>query len=75
MFNDPLSVEECSNLVRRLAGCAFPFQCAHGRPSMVPLAHLSQDSALGPAGLEEGKTPERLLDALKKWKCSMKRGV
>ncbi|TEA16878.1 Vacuolar protein sorting-associated protein 11-like protein [Colletotrichum sidae] len=37
MFNDILSKDECENLVRRLAQCSFPFQCAHGRPSMVPL--------------------------------------
>ncbi|PFH60264.1 hypothetical protein XA68_11251 [Ophiocordyceps unilateralis] len=40
MFNDELSAEERVHLVRRLALCAFPFQCAHGRPSMVPLADL-----------------------------------
>ncbi|KAK3486989.1 putative MLH3 protein [Neurospora crassa] len=40
MFNDELSLDECSSLVLRLASCAFPFQCAHGRPSMVPLLDL-----------------------------------
>ena len=40
MFNDELTMEECSTLVRRLGDCAFPFQCAHGRPSMVPLVNL-----------------------------------
>ncbi|ODQ50594.1 hypothetical protein SAICODRAFT_73368 [Saitoella complicata NRRL Y-17804] len=40
MFNDPLTTEECRVLVEALAGCAFPFQCAHGRPSMVPLVDL-----------------------------------
>ncbi|KAF6813544.1 vacuolar membrane protein [Colletotrichum sojae] len=37
MFNDVLSMPECEALVRRLGRCSFPFQCAHGRPSMVPL--------------------------------------
>ena len=37
MFNDELNMEECQGLVSRLAGCRFPFQCAHGRPSMVPI--------------------------------------
>lgn len=37
MFNDELSTDQCRQLVRRLADCAFPFQCAHGRPSLVPL--------------------------------------
>ncbi|KAM5469758.1 DNA mismatch repair protein [Microsporum audouinii] len=40
MFNDELSIAECQNLVSRLAKCAFPFQCAHGRPSMVPILGL-----------------------------------
>jgi DNA mismatch repair protein MLH3 len=40
MFNDALSLEECEELVQKVASCAFPFQCAHGRPSMVPLIDL-----------------------------------
>lgn len=40
MFNDVLTVDECQNLVSRLARCVFPFQCAHGRPSMVPILDL-----------------------------------
>ncbi|KAJ3951716.1 Vacuolar protein sorting-associated protein 11 [Colletotrichum tropicale] len=40
MFNDILSKDECEDLVRRLGQCAFPFQCAHGRPSMVPLVDM-----------------------------------
>ena len=40
MFNDQLSVDECKALIERLATCAFPFQCAHGRPSIVPLVDL-----------------------------------
>ena len=40
MFNDYLSLSDCQALVERLARCAFPFQCAHGRPSMVPLVDL-----------------------------------
>ncbi|EON62760.1 hypothetical protein W97_01985 [Coniosporium apollinis CBS 100218] len=42
MFNDVLTVKQCERLVERLAGCAFPFQCAHGRPSMVPLVELGR---------------------------------
>ncbi|RDA94670.1 hypothetical protein CP533_2473 [Ophiocordyceps camponoti-saundersi (nom. inval.)] len=49
MFNDELSGEECASLVQRLAQCAFPFQCAHGRPSMVPLA----DTGIDGGGREE----------------------
>jgi hypothetical protein len=40
MFNDELSNEQCKALILRLAECAFPFQCAHGRPSMIPLLNL-----------------------------------
>ncbi|KAI2631601.1 hypothetical protein GGS21DRAFT_522194 [Xylaria nigripes] len=43
MFNDPLSREECAGLLKRLADCVFPFQCAHGRPSLVPLVHIGDD--------------------------------
>ena len=46
MFNDKLSLEECEVLVAKLADCAFPFQCAHGRPSMVPLVGLGSAEEL-----------------------------
>jgi DNA mismatch repair protein MLH3 len=68
MFNDPLSLEQCSDVARRLASCAFPFQCAHGRPSMVPLVHLGQDGGLGSAGLGPGHEPGELAGVLKDWK-------
>lgn len=37
MFNDELSVVQCQQLVSDLSKCAFPFMCAHGRVSMIPL--------------------------------------
>lgn len=37
-FGDKLSAAQCSSLVRSLAECDSPFTCAHGRPSIVPLA-------------------------------------
>ncbi|TEY44013.1 hypothetical protein BOTCAL_0356g00150 [Botryotinia calthae] len=40
MFNDELRVDECRELVKRLANCKFPFMCAHGRVSMVPLGDV-----------------------------------
>jgi DNA mismatch repair protein MLH3 len=40
MFNDQLTLEDCKVLVKKLAHCHFPFQCAHGRPSMVPLVNI-----------------------------------
>lgn len=42
MFNDPLTREQCAELLTRLVQCAFPFQCAHGRPSMIPLVDLGE---------------------------------
>lgn len=42
MFGDSLSKSECSSLLKELAGCWMPFQCAHGRPSMIPLAELEE---------------------------------
>jgi DNA mismatch repair protein MLH3 len=42
MFNDELSKKQCELLVRRLAICKFPFQCAHGRPSLVPLVDIGR---------------------------------
>lgn len=47
MFNDPLSLDDCQTLLARLGSCAFPFQCAHGRPSMVPLLDLGPEPPLG----------------------------
>ncbi|KAI5840778.1 hypothetical protein DFP73DRAFT_611507, partial [Morchella snyderi] len=44
MFGDALGMEECVSLVRALAGCRFPFMCAHGRPSMVPLVDLGVEA-------------------------------
>lgn len=44
MFNDALSLEACEALVGRLAACVFPFMCAHGRPSMVPVLGLGGGS-------------------------------
>ncbi|KAK0491323.1 hypothetical protein IW261DRAFT_81628 [Armillaria novae-zelandiae] len=43
MFNDTLSVTQCERLVLKLADTVFPFQCAHGRPSLVPLTDISRD--------------------------------
>ncbi|RLM01204.1 hypothetical protein CFD26_107615 [Aspergillus turcosus] len=42
MFNDVLTAEECESLIGRLARCVLPFQCAHGRPSMIPILDLRE---------------------------------
>lgn len=51
MFNDQLALGECRNLVTRLSRCVFPFQCAHGRPTMIPILDFgSQISAVAEFG-------------------------
>ncbi|CAN8104096.1 unnamed protein product [Discula destructiva] len=71
MFNDPLTLEQCSDLLTRLGRCTFPFQCAHGRPSMVPLVDLGDGSI--PLGNMSDDGPveddgEGFARAFKKWK-------
>ncbi|KAH8118722.1 hypothetical protein DFH11DRAFT_695793 [Phellopilus nigrolimitatus] len=44
MFNDQLTVEQCKRLLRQLSMTAFPFQCAHGRPSVVPLTTIQRSN-------------------------------
>ncbi|KAL1739993.1 hypothetical protein HDZ31DRAFT_48388 [Schizophyllum fasciatum] len=44
MFNDPLTMAQCGKLIKQLTDTAFPFQCAHGRPSLVPLIDLEDKS-------------------------------
>ena len=51
MFNDVLSLDECKRLVGRLSESSFPFQCAHGRPSMVVLGGLDKKSRSPSGGL------------------------
>jgi DNA mismatch repair protein MLH3 len=40
MFNDVLDRGQCQGLVDKVKETAFPFICAHGRNSMVPLVYL-----------------------------------
>jgi DNA mismatch repair protein MLH3 len=40
MFGTALTRQECQELVVQLSKCVYPFQCAHGRPSIVPLLRL-----------------------------------
>lgn len=40
MFGDWLSVSQCQELIQQLQYCKLPFQCAHGRPSIVPLVEF-----------------------------------
>ncbi|XP_070579166.1 LOW QUALITY PROTEIN: DNA mismatch repair protein Mlh3-like [Ptychodera flava] len=39
-FGDHLERLECVSLISYLSGCNLPFQCAHGRPSLLPIIDL-----------------------------------
>lgn len=69
MFNDELDLEQCQLLVQKLANCVFPFMCAHGRPSMVPLANLNTIGSLGQESQPEvhGRK-QSFTQAWKQWK-------
>lgn len=41
MFGRQLSQRECAALLSRLGQTNFPFQCAHGRPTIVPVLDLA----------------------------------
>lgn len=40
MFGDILTPDEAADLISQLRHCKLPFNCAHGRPSVVPLLDL-----------------------------------
>ncbi|KAK5143100.1 DNA mismatch repair protein [Rachicladosporium monterosium] len=66
MFNDVLSVAQCEDLLADLTRCSFPFMCAHGRVSMVPLVRLGGD---GPGWFSEPTSGSRsFTDAFRAWK-------
>ena len=76
MFNDELTKEEAQTLVKRLGDCNFPFQCAHGRPSMIPLVDLGASSSTdlgekafgGCNGWGTQKEDKAFGDAWRSWK-------
>ena len=47
MFEDRLDHDQCTRLVKRLSQTNFPFMCAHGRPSLVPLIAIGEGRAEG----------------------------
>lgn len=77
MFNDVLSTQECEELMAKLAKCAFPFMCAHGRVSMVPIGILGGDGESvfddrhGNMGLSKVVADDRpFSEAFKGWKAN-----
>lgn len=43
MFGDALTLKQCEELIKALSKCQLPFQCAHGRPSVIPLYDMNQE--------------------------------
>lgn len=64
MFNDMLTLKQCSELVAQLAQCTLPFQCAHGRPSMTVLT--SMDMAGSQLGY--GRVSDDFRSAYGRWR-------
>lgn len=83
MFNDVLTREQCEELLVDLSECAFPFICAHGRVSMVPLVRLGEDggSGLGDLGTggggldEQSKRQEGFIGPFKRWRRALGLGL
>jgi DNA mismatch repair protein MLH3 len=72
MFNDVLSKEHCEVLVKRLAQTAFPFQCAHGRPSLLPLIEVgSVPQWQASVSVDERAGGGELRRELRRWKAGM----
>lgn len=72
MFNDELSLDQCRELVVRLGQCVFPFMCAHGRPSMVPIVGLGERGGGLVGGFAEcsggGEEQRGFVQAWKEWR-------
>ncbi|KAF2086028.1 hypothetical protein K490DRAFT_44950 [Saccharata proteae CBS 121410] len=73
MFNDELSERRCRELVAALADCRLPFQCAHGRPCMVPLLEVGSCGGVNDEVGEgvwggEGRDGEGFVKAFREWK-------
>lgn len=42
-FGDSLTITECKAIVHKLSQCELPFQCAHGRPSVLPILKIAPE--------------------------------
>jgi len=73
MFNDKLQIGACEELVQKLTYCKLPFQCAHGRPSMVPITNVGafetmQDDWSARSGSETNLRPRKFLERYCAWR-------
>ncbi|KAF1926092.1 uncharacterized protein M421DRAFT_102711 [Didymella exigua CBS 183.55] len=68
MFNDELRLTECKALVDKLAGCVFPFMCAHGRPSMVPIVDMGRVRGSASDKGNEYGSADTFISAWKRWR-------
>ncbi|KLO15914.1 hypothetical protein SCHPADRAFT_938373 [Schizopora paradoxa] len=59
MFNDFLTIDQCKRLIQKLSKTAFSFQCAHGRPSVVPLVSMEQFSRGDPKPVDWSRLLEK----------------
>lgn len=68
MFGEPMSLQQCKNLIDALAKCQLPFVCAHGRPSIIPLIDMAQKSTnqTDVVNITEDTTRNRL-EAYQRW--------
>jgi DNA mismatch repair protein MLH3 len=69
MFNDKLEKQQCQELVEGVAKTKFPFICAHGRNSMVPLVYLDGEEGVQRRfGEEKREESEGFGVAFRKWR-------
>ncbi|ORX60132.1 hypothetical protein BCR36DRAFT_408495 [Piromyces finnis] len=69
-FDDPLTLKECRAIVEQMPSLRFPFQCAHGRPTMIPLINLTYLKKLSSKN-RDGYLPEYKI-LLKKYRIRKK---
>eukprot|EP00057_Strongylocentrotus_purpuratus_P030030 XP_780519.3 PREDICTED: DNA mismatch repair protein Mlh3 [Strongylocentrotus purpuratus] len=53
-FGDTLDRDECKTLIGQLSSCDLPFQCAHGRPALMPIFDFKKIKH----GVSEKVTPQ-----------------
>ncbi|KAF2480095.1 hypothetical protein BDY17DRAFT_256528 [Neohortaea acidophila] len=73
MFNDELSLDQCKALMMELGDCAFPFMCAHGRVSMVPVAEIRCDFEDSEGDVPSWEKPDvtgSFVEAFRNWSNS-----